>query len=116
MQTVLTIQCMDCHKYLGEKDGGGVEGITSTLCKPCWKKRFPGEPYPEEYPERFIKNGYIAELLKARRTFTCTVCPEPIAAGSKYYNITIGGGGLGSLKYPERCHDHCLEEFLKEKR
>lgn len=32
---------------MGEVDGEGQEGITSTICRECWEKRFPGVPYPE---------------------------------------------------------------------
>lgn len=45
-KTILKIVCMDCGADMGEKDGGGVEGVTSSICKKCWEKRCPGEPYP----------------------------------------------------------------------
>jgi len=47
-KTILKIVCMDCGADMGEKNGEGVEGVTSSLCEKCWEKRFPGEPYPRE--------------------------------------------------------------------
>lgn len=47
-ETILTIICMYCKKYMGEKPGLGVSGDTSSICPECWKERFPGVKYPEE--------------------------------------------------------------------
>lgn len=33
--TVLKIICMVCHKPMGEKDGEGIEGVTSSICPKC---------------------------------------------------------------------------------
>lgn len=62
---------------------------------------------------KIIRNGYIAELRKARKSFTCSQGHKEIEKGTLYYSVTIGGGGLGSLKYPDRVHLDCLEEFLR---
>ena len=48
MKTVLKSVCMYCKKYMGEKDGKGVEGISHGICRECWADRFPGVPYPED--------------------------------------------------------------------
>jgi len=50
-KTIMKIICAWCRKDMGEKDGEGQEGITSTICEECWAKRFPGVPYPEEGEE-----------------------------------------------------------------
>lgn len=47
-ETVLEIRCMFCDKHMGKKDGGGVEGVTGSICQDCWEEHFPGQPYPEE--------------------------------------------------------------------
>lgn len=48
MGTILKIVCMYCKKDMGEKDGEGVEGTSSSICKECWEEHFPGVPYSEE--------------------------------------------------------------------
>lgn len=45
-KTVLTIACMYCQKPMGEKDGEGVEGVTTSICEKCWGIEYPGLPYP----------------------------------------------------------------------
>lgn len=45
--TILKIICMYCKREMGERDGQGVEGDTSSICRQCWEKHFPDEPYPE---------------------------------------------------------------------
>ncbi len=39
---------MYCKKYMGKKDGKGVEGVTTGIYRKCWKKILPCVPYPEE--------------------------------------------------------------------
>jgi len=36
--TTLKIVCAWCGKYMGKKDGKGVEGISHTICPDCAKK------------------------------------------------------------------------------
>ena len=67
--------------------------------------------YPDTDKTKY-RDGYIADLRKARKNFACKVCQLPIEPGSKYYAIVIGGGGLGSLKFPDRTHKHCLEAYF----
>lgn len=57
--------------------------------------------------------GKIATMRKARKGHKCHGCGEPIDPGTYYYEIVIGGGGLGSLKYPERTHITCVGKVLK---
>lgn len=55
----------------------------------------------------------IVTLRKARKEHGCKVCPLPIEKGMEYCEITSGGGGLGSLKFPDRTHAGCLEKYLE---
>lgn len=48
MQTVLKIVCMYCRTTMGKKDGKGVEGVSHSICRKCWKEHFPDWEYPEE--------------------------------------------------------------------
>jgi len=64
-------------------------------------------------PTRIIMNGKIAELITAKKTYKCNECGYPIVPHSDYYKVTIGGGGLGSLKFPDRVHVHCIEKYME---
>ena len=61
---------------------------------------------------KICKDGYIAELRKARKSFTCNHCHQEIKKGEQYYSVILGGGGLAWIKYPYRLHIDCLEAFL----
>lgn len=39
--TKLTIACGWCGKHMGEKDGQGVEGTTTSICDDCLLHNFP---------------------------------------------------------------------------
>ena len=54
-------------------------------------------------------NSMIAKLTRARKNHSCQECQGMIAIGEYYYAITIGGGGLDSLKFPTRVHIGCLK-------
>ena len=41
VKTVMVIECACCGKYLGEKDGRGVEGPTSSVCDNCLDIYYP---------------------------------------------------------------------------
>jgi hypothetical protein len=51
--------------------------------------------------------GYIYEQHKARNSYICDVCHGVIEKGEQYYTAIIGGGGLGSIKWPARLHLTC---------
>ena len=34
----MKIVCAWCHKYMGEKDGEGVEGVSHSICRECLVK------------------------------------------------------------------------------
>ncbi len=36
--TVLIVKCAWCGKYLGQKDGKGISGISHGICLECAKK------------------------------------------------------------------------------
>ena len=67
--------------------------------------------YPDTDKAKY-RDGHIADLRKARKTFVCKVCQLPIEPKSEYYTVVIGGGGLGSLKFPDRVHEYCLEAYF----
>lgn len=33
--TLMYRVCMYCHELVGVKDGGGIAGVTSSVCPPC---------------------------------------------------------------------------------
>ena len=50
--TVIKMVCAWCGKPMGEKEGGGVEGVSHGICKKCaakeWKKL--RDQYPDTKP------------------------------------------------------------------
>lgn len=58
-------------------------------------------------------NGKIAKLRNARKQHQCSECPLAIDKDAEYYEIVIGGGGLGSNKFPDRAHPDCLKANLR---
>ncbi len=59
------------------------------------------------------QDGWIFTPRKARKGYLCKACHEDILWQDIYYAVTIGGGGLGSLKFPTRIHLHCKDAFLE---
>ncbi len=59
---------------------------------------------------RICLDHQIAELKKARKQHECRVCHQSINKGAYYYSVVVAGGGLGSLKFPDRYHVGCLVE------
>ena len=61
------------------------------------------------------QNGKIAILRRARKQQTCKQCPAPITCGRYYWEVTLAGSGLGSIKFPTRVHyGHCLQKEFEE--
>jgi hypothetical protein len=56
--------------------------------------------------------GNIITMVKGRRGYKCCACGMPIKPGEMHYTIVQGGGGLGWLKFPDRCHPECLDNYL----
>ena len=85
-QTVMKIECMYCHKPMGEKPGYGVTGTTSSICRQCWAARWPDMPYPEDEKE---ERHYLRRRLPQTNvvTVTCPICGKVIEI-PEYNNIT----------------------------
>jgi len=62
------------------------------------------------------RNGYIATLRRVRKEHRCSICGFLIEPGQEYYEVVAGGGGLGWLKFPDRCHVGCLNQYLERGR
>lgn len=62
--------------------------------------------------------GWIPETKTARKRHYCHVCLLPILPKQQYYSIVIGGGGLGSLKFPGRIHKNaeCLKAYTDKRK
>ncbi len=60
------------------------------------------------------KEGRIAKLTRAQKYHRCAVCPEHIAPATQYYSVTVGGSGLGGIKFPTRIHIHCLDAYFEK--
>lgn len=72
---------------------------------------------PELQTRELRQDGYIATLRRARVAHACRWCHQPIEAGQQYYEVVLGGGGLGWLKYPTRVHTSaCLDNYLSSRR
>ena len=56
-------------------------------------------------------NGKIIQRRNARKAHSCKCCGITIVPGP-YYEITLAGSGLGSIKYPDRVHSRCLDNYL----
>jgi len=61
---------------------------------------------------RLYKHGYIATLTKARKAHFCLECGDLIPPPMQYYTVTIGGGGLGSTKFPDRVCTRCIDDHM----
>jgi len=61
------------------------------------------------------RQNRIASLTRARKYHRCAVCQELINKGDQYYAITFSYAGLGSIKFPERCHIECMDKFFSKK-
>jgi len=62
------------------------------------------------------EEGRIAVLTRSRKYHRCGICQQYIDKGSQYYAITLGGGGLGSIKFPSRVHIECLDKYWERVR
>ena len=70
-------------------------------------------------PEVLEKNVYaldiarIATLRRARKRHWCYVSEKEIKIGQYYYEVVIGGAGLGSIKFPDRVLPEYLEKHFE---
>lgn len=60
--------------------------------------------------KRLNLNGALAELRRARKGYKCSACGWPIERGEEHYCIYYGKG-LAALKFPDRCHVHCINQY-----
>jgi hypothetical protein len=56
--------------------------------------------------------AYVYTLRRARVKHACKMGDGLISPGEYCYAITIAGGGLQSLKFPDYLHQHCLNAFM----
>jgi hypothetical protein len=65
------------------------------------------------------RNGYRAEVVKARNEHLCSLdcpgCTRILPKRQHYWSITVGGGGLNSIKMPDRVHIKCLKRYWRNK-
>lgn len=61
-------------------------------------------------------NGFIFIPHKARKRYRCYLCRQDILPGTFYYAVEIGGGGLSSMKFPDRIHIGEIQEFIDRRR
>jgi hypothetical protein len=54
---------------------------------------------------------YHMEKRRARKEHPCKMGDGIIAPGEEYWEMTIGGGGLGSIKFPDRVHLTCAQTY-----
>ncbi len=90
MKTTLKIACMYCEKDMGEKDGKGVEGTSHSICRECWEKHVPGEPYPAD---------------KQKPIRTCAVCGRE---GEDVNEYPVYNNGRDRTEYQCDDIDACL--------
>ncbi len=67
------------------------------------------------WPLWVIKNGRVADFRRAKQDHKCNECGLLIISSDNYYAVVIAGGGLGSLKNPDRVHLGCIEQHLSIK-
>lgn len=63
---------------------------------------------------RMIIPGAILDLRTARKDHSCAECPEVIVPGEEYIEKTLAGAGLGSIKFPTRLHQRCIDKHLSK--
>jgi len=51
-KTVIHLVCAWCGKPMGEKDGGGVEGVSHTICAECDAKVRAGTWQPPSHEKK----------------------------------------------------------------
>ncbi len=66
--------------------------------------------------ERIYRNGFIADSHKARKAIVCIHCHGVIRQGEEYYRVIVSGSGLLGMKFPDRVHAKCIDEWLEKYR
>lgn len=57
--TVLKIVCMYCGREMGEKNGEGVSGVSHSICRGCWRVRYPDWEYSDEKHKEDDQDGSL---------------------------------------------------------
>ena len=60
------------------------------------------------------RHGRIAKITRARVSHRCAQCQEYILPRTQYYSVTVGGSGLGGIKFPTRVHIHCIDNYFEK--
>jgi len=97
-----------------------VQPATTKTCKWCGGRMMDDGDQDRcincnrgEFPARIIVNGRIAEKRVAQyKSFTCCHCNGEIPKFSQYYSVIYAEASPGSIKYPDRVHEQCVEAFL----
>lgn len=58
--------------------------------------------------------GALAIIRKANVQHICSYCPYFIHPGTHYYHIQFGKG-LGAMKFPDRVHLQCWDNYWAER-
>jgi hypothetical protein len=56
-------------------------------------------------------SDYHMEKRRARKEHDCKMGDGTIAPGEEYWEMSIGGGGLGAIKFPDRVHLRCAQAY-----
>ena len=64
---------------------------------------------------KVLAKGYICDLRHARKEHTCSVSGLTILPGEYYFECTVGGGGLGSIKFPDRVKFDFITKYITNK-
>ncbi len=61
---------------------------------------------------RLAAAGYVYVTRRARKPHPCEMGDGDIQPGEEYFAVTIGGGGLASLKFPDYIHLRCRDAHI----
>jgi hypothetical protein len=50
----MEIICSNCKKSMGKKDGGGIEGVSHSICEECIRVLY-GDEFTEEEIQQIMK-------------------------------------------------------------
>ena len=88
----------------------------STILESVKAKLGTPKTYSPTLVKRIVAAGRIAELKRARKIHNCRECGDTILQSDLYYSVTIAGGGLGSIKFPDRVCVDCIDDYLEKRK
>jgi hypothetical protein len=56
MKTIIKVVCQTCGKFMYEKDGEGITGISHSSCEDCLRKLY-SDVFTEEEIQEIVKGG-----------------------------------------------------------